>query len=132
MSLQRILADGEEELVVPAGVVAGVEVENNRDESLDVLDSQRLGVEVGDGRRFMEEEGLTKIARIRDVGGLLVGEGISVAVRRVGGGALLGGASEGVTSALLRSLAIEDGSAGFGRCLGLGVGSCLCLGIGGG
>ena len=84
-------------------------------------------MEVGDGRRFVEEEGLTKIARIRDVG-----EGISVAVRRVGGGALLGGASEGVTSALLRSLAIEDGSAGFGRCLGLGVGSCLCLGIGGG
>jgi hypothetical protein len=40
--LQRELADGEEELLAPAGVVVGGEVEDDRHEKPDVVDGNGL------------------------------------------------------------------------------------------
>ena len=150
MILQRILANDEEKL----SVVAGVQVVDNWEESPDILDSHRLGVEVGDRCCRMEVRAM-EVARIGDVVGLLIREGVDVAIRRIGSGVLLGGAGEAVAGVLVRSLTIEGGRPGFGfggsdalqsnlTCgltsgrtrsafvgLSLGVGGRLYLGIGG-
>lgn len=46
MALQRILAQGEEKLIVPLGIVAGGDIEDDVDKAKDVLDGYDLGMEV--------------------------------------------------------------------------------------
>jgi hypothetical protein len=118
MILQRILADGEEKLVAPPVVVAGGEVENNRDEGADVLNCHRLGMKVGKRSSFMKEERLTKLAAVGNLRVLIrrvashvgvVGVGVGVA----GGRALVLGASEGVALADRGGFTLLGGSLGL-------------------
>ena len=44
MALQRVLADDEEDLIAPPGVVLGIDVEEDVDEALDVLHADGLSV----------------------------------------------------------------------------------------
>jgi hypothetical protein len=46
MVLQGELADGEKELLAPTGVVVGGEVEDDRDEKPDVVESNNMGVKL--------------------------------------------------------------------------------------
>ena len=55
MVLEGELYQGEEEEVTPSGVLAGVEVEDDRLTGVDVLDVNGIRVKVGDDRGFMEE-----------------------------------------------------------------------------
>ena len=112
--LQGEIPNGEEELVAPSVVVADGDVEDNRDEGLDVVDGGSLDVEVGDRSGLVEKERLAEIAGIGDVGGrlLLIGGGIAV-VRSGGGGAHLLGAREGIPNTLLDGFALLDGGAGL-------------------
>ena len=51
------LADDEEELIIPAHIVAG-DSEDDRDQAPDVLDRHRLRVKVHDGRSLVEQQGV--------------------------------------------------------------------------
>ena len=100
MILQGVLPNGEEELITPPVVVAGIEVEDGRDQGPNVLDGDGLGVEVGDCRSLMEEEGLVKIAVLGDLrvvirGGVLIG-GTVLDAGRTGGRAFLLSMSKGI------------------------------------
>jgi len=114
--LQGEIPNGEEELVASSVVVADGDVEDNRDEGLDVVDNGGLDVEVGDRSGLVEKERLAEIVGIGDVGGrlLLIGGGIAV-VRSSGGGsrAHLLGAREGIPNTLLDGFALLDGGAGL-------------------
>ena len=55
------LADDEEELILPARIVAG-DVEDDGDQAPDVLDRHRLHVKVDDGRGFVEQQGVVEVA----------------------------------------------------------------------
>ncbi|XP_039795898.1 glycine-rich cell wall structural protein 1-like [Panicum virgatum] len=57
MILQRELAGGQQELIAPASVVAGVDVEDGRDQTSDVLDGDGLSVEVEDGGGLVQHHG---------------------------------------------------------------------------
>jgi len=85
---KRELADDEEELVPPASVAAG-DVEDDGDQTPDVLDCHRLRAKIDDGRGFVEQQGLMEIARIRR------GDAVGVPV-----GVLIGGGEGGVALAL--------------------------------
>ena len=85
---ERKLADNEEELVPPASVAAG-DVEDDGDQTPDVLDCHRLRVKIDNGRGFVEQQGLMEIARIRR------GDAVGVPV-----GVLIGGGEGGVALAL--------------------------------
>ena len=61
------LADGEEELIPPASVVAG-DVEGDGDQTPNVLDRHRLRVKVDDGRGFVEQQGVVEVAGAGDRG----------------------------------------------------------------
>jgi hypothetical protein len=50
MVLQREPAEDEEEVATPLGVIGGLEVQNNRNQVLDVLDGGGLAVQMSDGR----------------------------------------------------------------------------------
>jgi len=126
MILQRILADGEEKLVAPPVVVAGGEVENNRDEDSDVLNRHRLGMKVGERSSFMEEERLTKFEAVGNLRVLIRGGAIHfgvvvVGVGFAGGRALLLGAREGVALADRGGCTLLSGGLGL---LGGGRGVC--------
>ena len=53
--LKGELPNGEEELVAPAGVVAGGDVEDDGDQTPDVLDSHSLHVEVREGGGLVKQ-----------------------------------------------------------------------------
>lgn len=55
---QRVLGDGEQELLAPARVVFGVGVKDDRHEGTSVQDGDSLGVEVEDGGGLMKKHGL--------------------------------------------------------------------------
>ena len=55
MRLEGVLAEGEEELLTPTGVAAGVDAEDDGDEAPDALDGDGLIVEVQEGRSFVKE-----------------------------------------------------------------------------
>ena len=55
MLLKGELPNGEEELVAPAGVVAGGDVEDVGDQTSDVLDSHSLHVEVHEGGGLVKQ-----------------------------------------------------------------------------
>lgn len=67
MSLQRVYADDEEDLIPPARVVAGFEIKHSVDETLDVLHADGLGVQVDDGGSFVRQDGVVQrvIAMVR-------------------------------------------------------------------
>jgi hypothetical protein len=70
--LQRELADGEEELLAPAGVVVGGEVEDDRHEKPDFVDGNGLGVQVKEGGGLMHLQVGGVRGGVRDMGRLLV------------------------------------------------------------
>ena len=53
VGLQRVLADDEKDLISPAGVVAGVQIEDDVDEAPNVLYADGLSVQVDQGGGFM-------------------------------------------------------------------------------
>ena len=55
------LADDEEELILPARIVAG-DVEDDGDQAPDVLDRHSLRVKVDDGFGFVEQQGVVEVA----------------------------------------------------------------------
>ena len=61
MILQRVLTDGEQEVVTPPGVVVGVGVEDGGDEAPYVGDGDGLGVQLENCSGFMKKHGLTEI-----------------------------------------------------------------------
>jgi hypothetical protein len=67
MTLQGVLAKGEEELIAPPGVVAGGDVEDDRDEAADVLDRHSLGVQIKHDSSLVEEHGVVDVVVV--VGG---------------------------------------------------------------
>ena len=99
-------------MIAPTIVVAVVEVEDDRNECPDVLDSHRLGMQC-----FVHEEGLAKIAGVGDVrGGSIFVEGRVAVIGRAKCGALLGSAGEGIPGARISRLALQEG----GLCLRVG------------
>jgi hypothetical protein len=55
--LQRVLADDEEDLIAPAIVIAGGEVEDDMDEIPDALHVGRLGVQMNQGSSLVLKHG---------------------------------------------------------------------------
>ena len=132
VGLQGVLADDEEDLIAPAGVVPSGEVEDDGDEAPDILHADGLGVQIDEGGGFMCQNGMMKVVDVGvDGDGVLAlgvgialggngvlarGLGVSVADALGGGGGLLlcgGGPSEGSVALCLE---------GFGALLALGVG----------
>jgi len=96
VTLQRVLADDEEDLIAPPGVVPGVDVEEDVDEAPDVLHADGLSVQIDECSSFMGQDGVMKGA---PVGGsvlplLLLAVGVGGA--RGGDGPVLGHPGEGV------------------------------------
>ena len=72
MRLEGVLAEGEEELLTPTGVAAGVDVENDGDEAPDALDGDRLSVEIQERRSFVKKEWIGSSRRLGVDGGGVV------------------------------------------------------------
>ena len=73
MVLEGVLPNSEEELIPPAVVVAGGEVEDGVDEAADVLDAHSLGVQINHGGSFVLKHGAVEIvAAGAGASGLLV------------------------------------------------------------
>ena len=51
------------ELIAPATEVAGVDVEDDRDEAADVVDGDRLGVQIQEGSSLLKEHGGVEVHR---------------------------------------------------------------------
>uniref|UniRef100_J3L0C0 Uncharacterized protein n=1 Tax=Oryza brachyantha TaxID=4533 RepID=J3L0C0_ORYBR len=64
MVLERVFADDEKDLIVPAGVVAGVGVDDDVDKASDVLDADGLCVQVDDGGGFMRQDSVVKVVAV--------------------------------------------------------------------
>lgn len=111
MVLKGELLHGEEELITPPIVVAGVEVENDPNKIPDVLHSDCLGIKVSDGGSFMREQGVVKIVVVGDA--IFLIRGGFVIVECAGGGTLLFGASLGLVSARCGSITLQSGGLGF-------------------
>ena len=111
--------DGEEELIAPPIIVAEIEVEDDPNKVLDVLYSDCLGMKIGDGGSFMQEQGLMKIVvvggailRIRRGFVVIIGAG-HVVVRRASSGAILFTTGQGVASARRSGIALQSGVLGL-------------------
>jgi hypothetical protein len=118
MVLKGILPDNEEELITPPIEVPGVEVEDHRDEVADVLDRNRLGVEVYNSSSLMKEQVAVQIIGVVMVGGVVGEFVLIVRIRRSRSSrALLLSACKGVAGAGGRGIAFLGG--GFGFLLGL-------------
>ena len=85
--LEGVLAEGEEELLTPTGLAAGVDVENDGDEAPDALDGNRLSVKVQKRHGFMKKERIGTSRSSRGFG--VDGGGVVIAVFVVGGGGRL-------------------------------------------
>jgi len=70
--LEGVLADGEEELLMPTGVAAGVDVEDDGNEAPYALDGDRLSVEVQERRSFVKKERIGSSRRLGVDGGGVV------------------------------------------------------------
>jgi len=71
--LQQVLADDEEDLITPPGVVPGVDVEEDVDEAPDVLHADGLSVQIDEGGGFMGQNSVMKGAPVVvDGGGVLL------------------------------------------------------------
>jgi hypothetical protein len=87
MVLQGVLADGEEEEVVPPGVEHGKDVQNHRDESPNVLDDDCLSVEIDERGCLMDEKSNASIRNCK----------LGVEVRLVRCDVVVGNVVEGVS-----------------------------------
>lgn len=99
MAFQGVLADGEQEGVAPPGVEGGRHVEEDGNDSPDVLNCNRLSVQIDERSGFMKEKSFTR-ASVRSVvtngGGVVV---VDLLVQRISSGAGLGGPGESVADA---------------------------------
>jgi hypothetical protein len=59
--LQRVLAKGEEKLLTPLGVAAGVDIEGDEDEAPDILHGDGLGMQIEEGGNLMQKEGAMEV-----------------------------------------------------------------------
>jgi len=59
--LQRVFADGKEKLLAPTSVVTGGGVEDDGDEKADVLDGDRLGIQMQECLRLVHKQGAAGI-----------------------------------------------------------------------
>ena len=73
MFLQGEFPNGEEELVAPTSVVAGGDVEDDGDQTPDILHRHGLCVEVDDGGGLVQQQGLVQIRRAAVGGVVLLG-----------------------------------------------------------
>jgi hypothetical protein len=130
VTLQGVLADDEEKGVAPPSVEGGGVVEEDKDESPDILDINCPSVEVDQHNNFMEKS----VACGGDGRGVVVdGEvGGDVVVHRSSGGAGLGSTREGVHRSTLLGgcsrLAFSFTSARKGEIAGVEAGSLFLLG----
>jgi hypothetical protein len=90
--LQRVLAEGEKELLTPSGVAARGNVEDDGDETPDALHGNGLGVQIEDGSGLMEKQGTLEIAggggggqRRVSGDGVDIGGGVSGSLTLAGG-----------------------------------------------
>ena len=88
MILEGVLPDDEEELIPPAVVVAGGDVEDGVDEAADVLDAHSLGVQINHGGGFVLKHGAMEIIAAGAGGSGLPVRLLGVVI--VGGGDLAG------------------------------------------
>ena len=137
MVLEGELAKHQKELLAPACVIVGVDVQHEGDEISEVLLGDGLSVEVRDGGGLMEQHGVgnTAITMVGEVALSLSSpggrwrchcrflEGGGVCVLRgegfTGDHTLLRGADEGVTHALVSGVAILGGQSCFLVSLGV-------------
>jgi hypothetical protein len=112
MVLQGEIADGAEELLTPTSVVVGDEVEDDRDEKVDVVDSNGLRVQVQEGGDLVHRQGVGVWGGVEDVGPIAV-VAILIASSRGGGLALGGTMRQSVADMLVRGLALLDGESGL-------------------
>ena len=110
MILQGEMAEDEEDVAAPLGVVGGLKIKNISDEVLDVLDDSRLSVEVGDGRCF--RGGGVDVVILR----------IGVVVRMLGAEAIPEGRGLLLQGICLRALFVKSSSSGADTLLGGGSG----------
>ena len=73
--LEGELAEGQQKLITPVVEVTGVDAEDDRDETPDVGDDNRLGVELQEGGGLLKEHGGVEI-RSCDVGALTGARGL--------------------------------------------------------
>ena len=91
MILKRELAKSEQELITPATEVAGVDVEDDRDEVTDVGDGDCLRMQIQEGSSLVKEQGLSWRGigrRRRGRGGRGTVEGRRASTARQGAGVL--------------------------------------------
>ena len=114
--------DGEEELIAPPIIVARIEVEDDPNKFLDVLYNDCLGMKIGDGGSFMQEQGLMKIVvvggailRIRRGFVVIIGAGrvVVIVARRASSGAIWFTTGQGVASARRSGIALQSGVLGL-------------------
>jgi len=110
--LQREATEDEEDVAAPLGVVGGLEVQNDRNQVLDVLDSGSLAVQVSDGRGVGGEGVIAAVLRAVVVEGVraeTVPEGSGLLFQGVGLRALLlEGVSGGTNAILSGSSGLEE------------------------
>jgi len=108
--LQGEMAEDEEDVAAPLGVVGGLKIKNDRDEVLDVLDGGSLSVEVGDGRCF--RGGGVDVVILR----------IGVVVQMLGAEAIPEGRGLLLQGICLRALFVKSSRSGVDTLLGGGGG----------
>ena len=113
---QGELAEDQQELITPPIEVAGVDVQNSGDVIADVVDSDRLGVELLQSHGFMMKHGGTKIRGGRTTSWRRI-RGPHRCSGGLSGSAGLGGAIQGIAGVLGGRIALLGGSSGL--CLGL-------------
>ena len=102
--LQREAAEDEEDVAAPLGVVGGLEVQNDRNQILDVLDSSSLVVQMGDGCGVGGERVIAAVLRVVVVEGVrseTIPEGSGLLFQGVGLRVLLLEGVSGGTNAIL-------------------------------
>ena len=102
----------EEDVAAPPGVVGGLEVQNDRNQILDVLDSGSLAVQMSDGRGVGGDGVIVAVLRVFVVEGVraeTVPEGSGLLFQGVGLRALLlEGVSGGTNAILSGSSGLEE------------------------
>ena len=127
MVLQCEATEDEEDVAAPLGVVGGLEVQNDRNQVLDVLDSGSLAVQMSDGRGVGGEGVIAAVLRAVVVEGVhaeTVSEGSGLLFQGVGLRTLLLEGVSGGTNAIL------SGSSGLEE-VGLRLKLLAAFGVGG-
>ena len=124
--LQHEAAEDEEDVAAPLGVVGGLEVQNNRNQILDVLDSSSLAVQMNDGCGVGGERVIAAVLRVVVVEGVraeTVPDCSGLLFQSVGLRALLlEGVSSGTDAILRGSSRLEEVSLRLKLLAAVGVG----------